>query len=294
MPTIADFPVGIKIKFGAYSVNGEAPHKVRWIKAHHDGTILSEYMEDQCAFDAKEPDNPDEYRRSYGNNRCSVSNLQQFLNADGENWFQQKHGCDTAPIDRLMYNGRCGYDHKPGFLHYFEGWEVEAIEDSEVITALPKKDIRPGGEKSETIYAKLFMPSRTNLGGGKENGVDEGEVWDLFSTGEYSRECKFTRELYENTQNDDRPEDPDDTWYYNLRSPNSGYSYHVRCVCRDGDIGNARACSDYLGVRPALKLNPEILISDEPDDEGYYEVLNAPQEIIEIDEDAFFAILKTK
>lgn len=269
MPTIADFPVGTKIKFGAYSVNGEAPHKVRWIKVHHDGTILSEYMEDQCAFDAKEPDNPDEYRRSYGNNRCSVSNLQQFLNADGENW-------------------------KPGFLHYFEGWEVEAIEDSEVITALPKKDIRPGGEKSETIYAKLFMPSRTNLGGGKENGVDEGEVWDLFSTGEYSRECKFTRELYENTQNDDRPEDPDDTWYYYLRSPNSGNSCSVCCVYRDGGIGNAYACDDYLGVRPALKLNPEILISDEPDDEGYYEVLNAPQEIIEIDEDVFFAILKTK
>ena len=47
-----------------------------------------------------------------------------------------------------------------------------------------------------------------------------------------------------------------------------------------------------MGVRPALKLNPEILISDEPDGDGYYEVLSAPQEIIEIDEEEFFAILK--
>ena len=41
-----------------------------------------------------------------------------------------------------------------------------------------------------------------------------------------------------------------------------------------------------------MKLNPEILISDEPDGDGYYEVLSAPQEIIEIDEEEFFAILK--
>lgn len=41
-----------------------------------------------------------------------------------------------------------------------------------------------------------------------------------------------------------------------------------------------------------MKLNPEILISDEPDGDGYYEVLERPQEIIEIDENDFFAILK--
>lgn len=180
MPTIADLPIGAKLKFGAYSVSGEMPHKICWVKAHRDGTILTEFMEDQCAFDAKEPDNPDEYRKSYGNNRCSVSNVQQFLNAEGTDWFRQKHGCDTAPEDRGMCNGRYGYSHKPGFLHYFEEWEIEAI-----------------------------------------------------------------------------------------------YAY-----------------SDYMGVRPALKLNPEIPISDEPDGDGYYEVLSAPQEIIEIDEDDFFAVLK--
>lgn len=79
---------------------------------------------------------------------------------------------------------------------------------------------------------------------------------------------------------------------YLLRSPNSDNSYNVHCVNRDGDISNAYAYNDYLGVRPALKLNPEILISDEPDGDGYYEVLSAPQEIIEIDEEEFFAILK--
>lgn len=39
---------------------------------------------------------------------------------------------------------------------------------------------------------------------------------------------------------------------YLLRSPNSGNSYNVRCVNRDGDISNAYAYNDYMGVRPAL------------------------------------------
>ena len=291
MPTIADLPIGAKLKFGAYSVSGETPHKICWVKAHRDGTVLSEFMEDQCAFDAKEPDNPDEYRREYGNNRCSVSNLQQFLNAEDNGWFRQKHGCDTAPEDRLMYNGRYGYADKPGFLHCFEEWEVEAIEESEIKTALPTKDINPGGEKFETFYAKVFMPSRTNVGGGTENRIQEGEVWDLFADGT-NRACRFSPELFANTRNNDKPDYENEEWYYYLRSPDSGFSYDVRCVNRDGDISDAYAYDDCIGVRPALKLNPEILISDEPDGDGYYEVLSAPQEIIEIDEDAFFAVLK--
>ena len=291
MPTIADLPIGEKLKFGAYSVSGEMPHKICWVKAHRDGTILTEFMEDQCAFDAKEPDNPDEYRRSYGNNRYSVSNLHQFLNAEDTEWFRQKHGCDTPPEDRLMYNGRYGYANKPGFLHYFDEWEVEAIEESEIKTALPTKDIPTGGEKHETIYAKVFMPSRTNVGGGTENRIQEGEVWDLFSDGA-NRACLFSPELYANTPNNDKPEYEDEEWYYYLRSPIAGNSCYVRCVSRDGGVSYAYAFDDCMGVRPALKLNPEILISDEPDGVGYYEVLSAPQEIIEIDEEEFFAILK--
>lgn len=291
MPTIADLPIGAKLKFGAYSVGDEMPHKICWVKAHRDGTILCEFMEDQCAFDAKEPDNPEEYRRSYGNNRYSLSNIQQFLNAEGYEWFRKSHEYDEASEDRLMYNKKFGYNQKPGFLHYFEEWEVEAIEESKIKTALPTKDIPTGGEKYETIYTKVFMPSRTNIGGGAENRIQEGEVWDLFANGA-SRACRFSPELFANTPNTDMPDEEDEEWYYLLRSPFSGCSCYVRCVCRVGDIRRAFACDDYLGVRPALKLNPEILISDEPDDDGYYEVLSAPQEVIEIDEEEFFAVLK--
>jgi len=291
MPTIADLPIGAKLKFGTYCVGDEMPHKICWLKAHHDGTLLSEFMEAQLAFDAKEPDNPDEYRRSYGNNRYSVSNVHQFLNTDGYDWFFPAHEHDTPPADEYMYNRRHGYENKPGFLHFFESWEVDAIEESEVKTALPTRDIRTGDEKFEILHSKVFMPSRTNVSGRTENGVEEGEHWDLFKNGA-NRACLFSPELYNNTPNDDKPEYDDDEWYYYLRSPGSGSSYDVRCVNRDGGIGDAYACDDCMGVRPALKLNPEILISDEPDGDGYYEVLSTPQEIFEVNEEEFFAILK--
>lgn len=291
MPTITDLPIGAKLKFGAYSVSGEMPHKICWVKAHRDGTILTEFIEDQCAFDAKESDNPDEYRRTYGNNRYSLSNGHQFLNAEGTDWFRPTHEHDTAPEDRLMRNGRYGYVHKPGFLHCFEEWEIEAIEESEVKTALPTVDIPTGGKKYETVYAKVFLPSRTNVGCGTENRIQEGEVWDLFADGA-NRACLFSPELYANTPNNDKPECEDEERYYYLRSPSSGSPSSVRGVFRNGRIGTACAYNDHVGVRPALKLNPEILISDEPDGDGYYEVLSAPQEIIEIDEEEFFTILK--
>lgn len=95
---IKDLPIRGKIKFGAYSVNGEIPHKIRWLKAHGDSLFISEFLEDQCAFDAKEPGNEDnEYRRRYGNNRFSVSNVQQFINSDQVAWYHPAHEADAPP-----------------------------------------------------------------------------------------------------------------------------------------------------------------------------------------------------
>ena len=289
MPTIADLPIGAKLKFGAYSVSGETPHKICWVKAHRDGTILSEFIEEQCAFDVKEPDNPDEDCRTYGNNRCSLSNVQQFLNAEDYGWFHATHEYDRAPEARMTHNRQQGYNNKPGFLYYFESWEIDAIDETEVKTALPKRDILPDGEKHETFYAKVFMPSNNNMGAGGVNGVLEGDTWDLFERGA-SRVCRFSRELFENVQ-ENKPEYVEEGWYYHLRSPRNNKSWSG-CILYDGDDGASYPHDDSVGVRPALKLSPKAIISDEPDGDGYYVVLSAPQEIIEINEEEFFEILK--
>jgi len=295
MPTVADLPTGAKLKFGAYSVSGETPHKICWIKVHRDCTLLSEFIEEQGPFDVKEPENTDNYRKQNGNNRCSLSNVQQFLNADGSNWFHQMHEYDTPPEGWLTYGDRHGYNHKPGFLTCFEPWEIDAIEESEVKTALPAIDIQTRGEERyEVFYAKVFIPSKTNLYGTIENGVFEGEYWDLPSEGSF-RVARLSPELYENTEDDgDKPDYQGGAWYYYLRTPMAHNSTNVRCVDLDDDTTYFYANTDWVGIRPALKLTPEIPVSDDPDEDGYYEVLSAPQEIIEIDEEVFLAILKTK
>lgn len=273
MSTITDLPIGAKLKFGAYSINGEIPHKICWIKVHRDGTILTEFMEDLCAFDAKESDNPNEYRMKYGNNRYSLSNIQQFLNAENIEWFRLTHKYDVSPENHLVYDGKNGYVHKYGFLHYFKEWEIESIAESKVKTALPDKDILTDGEKYDTFCAKVFIPSKTNMGYGTENNIQEGNVWDLFARVAI-RSCHFS------------PKNPayrNEEWGYYLRTPVHNSTSIANFVDPYGEICNAYACGS-LGIRPALKLKTKTIISDEPDGDGYYAVLSAPPEIIEIDE----------
>lgn len=85
---VEDLSVGAKIKFGAYSVSGEEPHKIAWIKVHHNNTLYNEFAEDILPFDAKEPLNPRVNRRNYGSNRYSVSNICGFINSEQEDWFK--------------------------------------------------------------------------------------------------------------------------------------------------------------------------------------------------------------
>ena len=292
MPTIADLPIGAKIKFGAYSVNGEAPHKICWIKAHRDNTLLSEFLEEQCAFDAAEPNNPDNTCQKRGNCRYSLSNINQFLNAHGTNWYRKTHEHDEAPEDDKMYHGVYGYYNKPGFLSYFDESEIESIEPTATSTALPTRDTQTTGAVADIIYDSVFIPSKINLFAGDTDGVED-EQWDLFSNYKIEKNCAFSKELFENTNHENKPGRLQSRWYYSLRSSgkNSGM---VDYVDIGGETYSTYPNLEYLGIRPALKLKYNTLVSDIVDEDGYYEVITESQEAIEISDDDFFAILKAK
>ena len=292
MSTIADLPVGAKLKFGAYRVGDETPHKISWIKVHNDGTLLSEYIEDQCAFDAKEPDSFDEYRRMYGNNRYSLSNIHQFLNATSYGWYEKAHECDEEPNDDGMTGNKFGYVHKPGFLHYFDSWELEAIDCYEIEARVPRDDVEY--DTIERFPARVFLPSKTNLFGSTEGGVYEGVQWDMFRWDDPPIASRFTHELYQDREWEDRPDNETDNFWYWLRTPQQERGYGVRCVNDEGGVSYDYANEFYVGIRPALKLNPETPVSDDPDEYGYYEVLEREIEIIEITEEDFLAILKNE
>lgn len=275
MHTVADLPIGAKLKFGAYSVNGEKPHRVCWQKVHNDCTLLSEYIEAKLAFDGRELTNPIQSRAEYGNNRYSHSNLHQFLNATADtDWYAATHAYDARPVDARMRSRKNGYANKPGFLHLFEHWELDCIKVSEVKTMLPPADRQDDRRiEYETTQARVFIPSKSNLGIGTAHG--EGDVWDFFaSMDDESLVARFSVALFCNSSGY-MPDHIDDPWYYWLRTPRmDNHSLHF--VSEHAIVANCRAYAEYIGVRPALKVSPNAFVTTDPDDGGYYDIISSP------------------
>lgn len=286
--TVGSLPCGAKIRFGSYCVNNEEAHSIRWIKVNSTDTILlSEHIEDFRAFDAREPNSQHEYRTEYGNNRYSVSNIDQFLNGTGDDWYYQQHDTDTPPTGELTDDGT-PYLDRPGFLAYFSEAELEVILPTEIVVALPRCDSED--RDYEIITRKVFLPSRTNIFGCPVRNTNEGEYWEYFYNGGDTKATP-TRHVIEHSEFGASVENENAPWYYWLRSPYSGDACSVQYVDRSGNGGSASAYRGILGVRPALTINPEILVSDEPDDEGYYNVILSIVELEDVSEEDFLSIL---
>ncbi len=284
--TIGSLPMGAKIRFGAYSVGNEAPHNIKWIKVNReDTTFITEFIEDFRAFDAREPESGDSYRRDYGNNRYSVSNIDAFLNSTGDQWYTPRHDTDMAPVGEWTRDNTPYEDHI-GFLALFNEAELEAILPTEVPVALPSCD---SDENYEMLTRKVFLPSLYNIFGRSVRNTAEGVRWDYFRN--VSACATPTRQAVENTTLSGYTVSEEDAWYWWLRSPDADCSYDARYVSQGGDGDYADACLGVVGVRPALVLNPEILVSEVPDDEGYYNVILSVAELEDVCEEDFLTIL---
>ena len=68
-------------------------------------TLIAEKIIKIMASDAKEPNNSDSNRKSYGNNRHIHSNLLQWLNSNATagNWYSAKHSADQAPTTKSTH-----------------------------------------------------------------------------------------------------------------------------------------------------------------------------------------------
>ena len=122
-------------------------------------------------FDAKEHNNCNSDRKSYGNNRYRDSNLRQWLNKTGHPWFEKTHNADEPPTDAGTNNFGTGYDIRPGFLTYFEPSELEALLETTLTVA--KNTVTDGGG-TETVIDKIFLASVTEVGLANEPGGAEG------------------------------------------------------------------------------------------------------------------------
>ena len=92
----------------------------------HSLTLMPHNMFPDCMmFDAPEPNNPDSYRKTYGNNRYAHSAIRQWLNssANAGSWWTVQHEYDAAPDYATT---------KAGFMNGFDADFLEVIGETKI------------------------------------------------------------------------------------------------------------------------------------------------------------------
>ena len=276
---LSNLPVGAKVKFGNHSVNGEAAQPIIWlvVAKNHSSTpaypsnvvtLLTEKIIDQRCFDVRERDNLDSNRASFGNNRYSLSNIDQWLNKDngsGE-WYSPQHGADHAPIASDVSAGTA-YSMRPGFLNGFSTNEKNAIQSTTIRVAKASVD----GAGYEDISRKVFLPSVTELGIADENNIAEGVVWNYF--GSRTRAAYLTSQDFDHSLSTSKPASITTAWYWWTRTPVSNYSYSAYTVSGAGNRVPQYVNDGTYGLRPALNLLSTLKVSDASDSEGCYTIV---------------------
>lgn len=278
---ITNLSVGDKVKFGSYSVESETAEPIEWIIAAKDHnlkdpgypdnaiTLLSDKIIDLRGFDAKEPGNPDSDRQSYGNNRYKDSNIRQWLNSGGaaNSWWTATHSDDEAPTDARTNNYGTGYEDKEGFLNNFTPEELSKILDTNIDAAICDS---PDGGGVDNLVDKVFLLSQAEVNGGTTDlSASDGSVLNLFESANDTDRIAQVSQQVANYSNYDKSGD----WYWWTRSARASSSHHVRYVISSGSVSNNLACSGYQGVRPALNLKSDLLVSDVADSDGAYTII---------------------
>ena len=106
------------------------------------------------------------------------------------------------------------------------------------------------GSGAEDITRKVFAPTLTMVGGGGNEGVDEGFTWPIF-TGRNSRKKTFNGSA---------------AFWWLSSQYSSDYAWNVYT---DGSAYNNYPSSTY-GVVPAFIIPQSVQIDDAPDNDGSY------------------------
>lgn len=269
---ISALPVGAKVRDTKTKYYG-VPIPFQIGDKNHAGypsnstTLVVEKIIKLCCFDATESGGNND-RRNYGNNRMVLANIRQWLNKSGTGWYQAQHSYDRPPSNAYVWSNYNEYDGEAGFLTGFGPEMLAALLTTTLTVAKPTVD----GGGSETFQDKVFLLSMAEVGLGSENGISEGSKLALFSDNN-SRKAYPTTQAVSNSEYTSSSLSASQPWYWWLRSPYSSNAYYVRYVISDGSLNYYYAYYGFRGVRPALNLSSDILVSDSPDSEGYYTII---------------------
>ncbi len=229
-------------------------------------TLIADRSIAMRAFDAKEPNNSDTDRQSYGNNRYSLSNIRQWLNSDAKagQWYSAQHSADQTPsTDYVSCNA---YSNDVGFLNGFSENFKNALLDTELTVAL--NTVTDGGG-SEKVTDKIFLASTTEVGLANQNNIAEGVLLSAFSD-DASRIAYCTTQAIENSNYANDPTNNTTGFVWWLRTPSSSNSRAACGVGGSGTLNSDRVYYGYPGIRPLCNLSSLTEISFEPDADGCY------------------------
>ena len=237
-------------------------------------TLITDGIIQIMCVDGKEASNADANRKSLGNNRWIQTNLQQWLNSNAAAgaWYSAQHSAD-APPNADTYSGSGNhYQAWAGFLQIFPADFVNALMTTTLTVA--KNTVTDGGSY-ESFTSKMFLASNTEVGLANENSIAEGSLLALFTAADNNSrlaypttECLNNSNGYTNTNYG-----AGKAWYWWLRTPYAGYSYGVRYVGTSGALGGSSAYYGHYGVRPLCNLSSVILVSDNVNASGNYEIV---------------------
>lgn len=264
---LSTLPVGAIVKSVNTKYNGAVIRfKVGRQASDRVGLVTERIISLKC-FDAKEPSNSNSDRRNYGNNRAAVANLLQWLNsaAGAGQWYSAQHSADAPPNNANVWSNYNEYEAEAGFLNGFEQDFRDALLNDTITVAKSSTD----GGGSEQITRKVRLLTRTEVFGDTENGTAEGTKWPIF-TDNNSRLAYPTAEAVSKSEYKTSSLSSSQPWWWWLLTPYAGNAYNVRIVYSDGHLAYSGAWHGYCGVRPALFLAPDTLVSDTTDTDGAY------------------------
>lgn len=277
--TLGSLAVGTKVEVpvqSAYQSRFGAKIVFKIADKNHSGypsnsvTLITEKIIQLMCSDAKEPSNSNSDRRNYGNNRHVHSNILQWLNSNATagKWYSAKHGQDAPPNNANVWDNYNEYDAWAGFLAMLDPKFVAELMQTTLTVVKSSTD----GGSYETFTAKMFLASTTEVGLVNENGIAEGKLLALFSN-DASRVAYPTAECVSNSEYTNSNFTTSKGWYWWLRTPDSSNANNVRSVYSAGTPDYYSAYGGYGGVRPLCNLKSEILVSDNPNSSGNYEII---------------------
>lgn len=157
-------PIGTKVQFGVAGdfVNGR---DLNWIKVREDNTFIARTTDLVGCFDFIEPTNTSRDRRRNGNNYYPHSNINQWLNSAGNDWYVPQHAYDESPF----------YSKNRGFLSCLSPLERTVLKPHKFPIQVPLGSKKEFGKITE-MEAKVWLPSASNLGYmSGENSAEDSE-----------------------------------------------------------------------------------------------------------------------